>query len=269
MPKIVLLFPLVLLAAAVLILWNPWRSSEDFKPIQSPKGTQEAGSTPRPVAPPPRPDPLYTFAKPTRGGTGKFYLGREISQVMGHQAIRWLERGNREDEESPSRAVAAIDLPRDAVIADIGAGSGYYTFRLALQVVPDGEVVAVDIQPEMLAHLKAKAKREGIPNVRTHAGTVESIGLAPASIDAALFVDAYHEFSHPREMMESVFRALRPGGRVFLLEFRAEDPKVPIKRLHKMSEVQARKEMDSVGLQWSATHSFLPRQHFMIFRKPM
>lgn len=258
----IVLLPLLILAAVAIALW--WPRPDENLPPPDPAAT----ATPLPANPPPRPDPLYTFSDASRDGTGKFYLGREISQVMGHPAINWLERRNREDEEAPTRAIAAIDLPRDATIADIGAGSGYYTFRLAQSVVPDGEVFAVDIQPEMLEFLRTRSKERQVTNVRPHLGTVESANLEPASIDAALFVDAYHEFSHPREMMESIFSALRPGGRIFLLEYRAEDPDVPIKRLHKMTEAQAREEMEAVGLQWSATHDFLPWQHFMVFRKP-
>lgn len=210
---------------------------------------------------------FYTEGTKTRDGTGKYYMGREIAQVMGHQAINWLERDNREDEEAPSRAIAALDLEPTDVIADIGAGSGYYTFRIA-PLVPRGKVMAVDIQPEMIAFLETKEKRLGLDNVEAHLGDIDDTRLAPESIDAALMVDAYHEFSHPREMMQSLFRALKPGGRIILLEYRAEDPTVPIKPLHKMTEAQARKEMETVGLQWQVTHSFLPWQHLMVFVKP-
>lgn len=210
----------------------------------------------------------YSKGRKTFDGTGKYYMGREISYVMGHQAIRWLERGNREEEEAPSKAIAALNLKPADVIADIGAGSGYYTFRLA-PLVPKGKVVAVDIQPEMIAFLEAKEKRLGLNNVEAHLGKVDDTLLKPSSIDAALMVDAYHEFSHPREMMQSLFTALRPGGRIILLEYRAEDPTVPIKPLHKMSEAQSRKEMEAVGLKWKSTDSkLLPWQHFMIFEKP-
>ena len=210
----------------------------------------------------------YSKGRKTFDGIGKFYMGREISYVMGHQAIRWLERSNREDEEAPSKAIAALNLKETDVIADIGAGSGYYTFRLA-PLVPKGKVVAVDIQPEMISFLENKEKKLGLTNVEAHLGTVEDTRLKADSIDAALMVDAYHEFSHPREMMESIFKALRPGGRVILLEYRAEDPKVPIKPLHKMSVAQSRKEMEVVGLKWKSTDSkLLPWQHFMIFEKP-
>ena len=208
----------------------------------------------------------YITKEASPGGTGKFYMGREISQVMGHRAINWLERSEREDEESPSRAIAALNLKPDAVIADIGAGSGYYTFRLA-PLVPEGRVIAVDIQPEMIRFLENKEKELGLTNISAHLGTIISTRLPPESIDAALLVDAYHEFSHPKEMMHSIVQALRPGGRLILLEYRAEDPNVPIKPLHKMSQDQAKKEMSAVGLKWTKTEDFLPWQHFMVFEK--
>ena len=209
----------------------------------------------------------YTMRPASPDGIGKIYMGREISQVMGHQGINWLERGEREQEEAPSRAVEAIKLKESEIIADIGAGSGYYTFRLAPKV-PKGKVVAVDIQPEMIAFLENRENDLGLSNVEAHLGAIDDVKLPANSIDAALMVDAYHEFSHPREMMLSLYKALRPGGRIYLLEYRAEDPKVPIKRLHKMTEAQAVLEMQAAGLEFVANHDFLPWQHFMIFRKP-
>lgn len=208
----------------------------------------------------------YDTKEPTRDGIGKVYMGREISQVMGHQAIRWLERGNREDEEAPTRAVKGLELKPDAVVADIGSGSGYYTFRIA-PLVPDGMVIGVDIQPKMVRFLSQKATENKASNVRSHLGKIDSIELPAASIDAVIMVDAYHEFSHPNEMMQSIYHALKPGGRVYLLEYRAEDPDVPIKTLHKMTEAQAIKEMNIVGLNHVRTEGFLPWQHFMVFEK--
>lgn len=209
----------------------------------------------------------YDYGSATRDGTGKFYMGREISQVMGHPAISWLERSNREDEEAPSKALAMLDLKENAIIADIGAGSGYYTFRLAQQL-PKGRVIAVDIQPEMISYLEQEKETQGIANVSTHLGKIDHTLLPANSIDAALIVDAYHEFSHPYEMMRSLQKALRPGGRIFLLEYRAEDPLVPIKPLHKMTQKQAKAEMANTGLQWIETKDDLPWQHFMVFQKP-
>jgi FkbM family methyltransferase len=200
-------------------------------------------------------------------GIGKFHMGREIAKVMGHDGIDWLERDNREEEEAPGRGIAALDLELDDVIADIGAGSGYHTFRMA-PLVPKGRVFAVDIQPEMIAFLEARAKELGHANVHPHLGTIDGVRLPAESIDLALMVDAYHEFSHPAEMQRSLMEALRPGGRIVLLEYRAEDPQVPIKPLHKMSEAQIRKEFEAAGFVWKKTHDFLPWQHLVVFEKP-
>ncbi len=213
------------------------------------------------------PSPIYTEGTRTRDGIGKYYLGREIAQVMGHLGISWLERDNREEEEAPNKAIALLDLKPNAVIADIGAGSGYYSFRIARKF-PTSTVIAIDIQQEMLDFITRKAAEESVSNVVPHLGSVESVQLDSESIDAALFVDAYHEFSHPYEMMSSIHDALRPGGIVYLLEYRSEDPRVPIKPLHKMSEAQAKREMEFVGFEWVETKRSLPWQHFFVFKKP-
>ena len=250
-------------SAALLLVWFAvWKNRE---PAPANTVPEAAPASQAPPAEPPHPG--YVTGPATRDGTGKFYLGREIAQVMGHQGINWLERDTRESEESPSRAIMKLGLAPHAVIADIGAGSGYYTFRLA-PLVPKGKVVAVDIQPEMIAFLEKREKELGLNNVEAHLGKIDDIQVAAGTLDAALFVDAYHEFSHPWEMMRSIVRALRPGGRVFLLEYRAEDPEVPIKPLHKMSQEQAKREMAAVGLKWLKTEDFLPWQHFMVFEKP-
>lgn len=209
----------------------------------------------------------YLKQEATPGGIGKIFHGREIAQVMGHPGIGWLERENREDEEAPSKAIAMLELAKDAVVADIGAGSGYYSFRIAPKV-PSGKVMAVDIQQEMLDYLKKRSGELGIPNVVPHLGKIDNINLPDASLDAALMVDAYHEFSEPAEMLASLFRALKPGGQIFLIEYRAEDPKVPIKALHKMSEAQARLEFESVGFRFVANRPGLPWQHLLVFQRP-
>lgn len=270
MKKPLLLLPFLFLLLIGLLIWHPWRSAEPLPPIVgSPPPQPAPQSQPVPHAPQPSPpvEPVYETKPASRDGIGKFYMGREIAHVMGHEGINWLERDNREEEEAPSEAIAALDLKPDAVIADIGAGSGYYTFRIA-KLVPDGQVMAVDIQPEMIAFLEAKEKELGLSNVTAHLGTIEDTQLDPESIDAALMVDAYHEFSHPHEIMKSIFAALRPGGKVFLLEYRAEDPSVRIKPLHKMTQAQSIKEMETIGLKWQTTHDFLPWQHLMVFEKP-
>ena len=210
-------------------------------------------------------DSFYESGQRTRDGIGKYYLGREIAQVMGHQGIPWLERDNREDEEAPSKAISLIDLKADQVIADIGAGSGYYSFRIA-QRFPESQVIAVDIQPEMLEFIKRRSRDIDVSNIETQLGTIEDIKLPAETIDAALFVDAYHEFSHPYEVMQEVVAALSPRGRLALVEYRGEDRSVPIKALHKMTVAQAEKEMAAVGLALDTVHDELPWQHVMIFR---
>jgi ubiquinone/menaquinone biosynthesis C-methylase UbiE len=212
-------------------------------------------------------DTGYVYGEPSRDGTGKFYMGREISQVMGHRGADWLERPDREREEAPDVLVRQLDLKPADVVADIGAGTGYFTFRLA-PLVPEGTVFAVDIQQEMLDIVQERMASRGTENVFPVLGEIDDPRLPEGAVDLVLLVDAYHEFSHPREMMLGIYRALRPGGRVALIEYRAEDPEVPIKPLHKMSEAQARAEMEAVGLVWIETRDILPRQHFMIFEKP-
>jgi len=246
-----LLTTLVLLAGIVFLLWH--KPSDQHAEKLSAESSEI------------RKD-LYQQGPETPDGTGKYYFGREIAKVMGHPAIKWLERDNREDEEAPSKAIELLDLAPDAIIADIGAGSGYYTFRLAAQH-PGGHVIAVDIQEQMVSYLQHEKDTLGVENVSAHLGRIDDTLLAENSIDAALMVDAYHEFSHPYEMVQSIKRALRPGGRLFLLEYRAEDPTVPIKPLHKMSEEQVIKEISAVGLKWVATKHDLPWQHLFIFEK--
>ena len=210
---------------------------------------------------------IYSERRPSRDGTGKVYMGREISLVMGHQGVGWLERPGREREERPDVLVANMDLEADSVVADIGAGSGYFTFLIAPRV-PRGRVLAVDIQPEMLELIESRKRAGDVANVEAIRGTEVDPGLPPGAIDAALMVDAYHEFSHPREMMTALFEALAPGGRVYLIEYRAEDPSVPIKPLHKMTERQARRELEAVGLRFVENRTVLPQQHLLVFEKP-
>ncbi len=210
-------------------------------------------------------DSLYTYGPPTSNdGTGKFYLGRDIAHVMGHQAADWLERPGREGEERTDLLIEAMDLQPGDVVADIGAGSGYFTFRMS-PLVPKGKVLAVDIQPEMLTMIEEKQSEKGSDNIETILGTVENPNLPNDSVDWVLLVDAYHEFSHPHEMMRDVADALTEGGRVALVEYREEDPTIAIKPRHKMSEAQAVREMEAVGLRLLENKQVLPQQHLMIF----
>ena len=211
--------------------------------------------------------PGYEVAPERRTtGIGKFYMGREISFVMGHQAAQWLNRPSRIQEEMPDQVVANMGLSADDVVADIGAGSGYFSFRIAA-TVPEGRVLAVDIQPEMLQLIEEQKASNRIVNVVGVLGEIDDPNLPAESIDAAIMVDAYHEFSHPFEMINGIYKALRPGGRIFLLEYRGEDSSVPIRPLHKMTEEQVVKEMSVFGLEWTETLDFLPWQHMMIFTK--
>jgi FkbM family methyltransferase len=199
-------------------------------------------------------------------GIGKFYLGREIAKVMGHTGALWLERLSREREEQPTAAIAALDLKPTDVVADIGAGTGYFTFRIAKEV-PQGKVLAVDVQPEMLDIIEFLKQENQVTNVEPILGAIANPNLPENSIDLALMVDAYHEFSHPREMMQELVKALKPTGKVVLVEYRKENPFIPIKALHKMTQKQTRKEMQAVGLQWQTTKDILPSQHIMVFGK--
>lgn len=201
-------------------------------------------------------------------GIGKFYLGREIAHVMGHQGADWLERPERAEEEKPDQMIELLGLKSGQVVADIGAGTGYISWRMARKVAPGGKVYGVDIQQEMLDLLGANMKKRGVTNVFGVLGTETDPKLPPASVDLVIMVDVYHEFSEPVEMMRNIVKALKPGGRVAFVEYRAEDPEVPIKRVHKMSEAQVKKEAAAAGLQWEKTIPDLPRQHLILVRKP-
>jgi len=209
----------------------------------------------------------YTFIEPTRDGIGKVYMGREIAHVMGHQAADWLERGERNEEENTALLVRNLPLKEGDAVADIGAGTGYFSFRMA-KLVPQGTVYAVDIQQEMLDIVAARKKKDGVANVTTVLGTESDPKLPAETLDLILLVDAYHEFSYPREMGEAMVRALKPGGQIALVEYRAEDDNVPIKELHKMTQAQAKREMAELGLVWRQTKNVLPWQHLMFFEKP-
>ena len=210
---------------------------------------------------------VYERRTPNRDGIGKIYMGREISHVMGHQGADWLERVGREREERTDLLIERLPLQADSIVADIGAGTGYFSFAVARRV-PEGRVLAVDIQPEMLAILHEKKRVNGLTNVQPVQGSITDPGLPSGTVDLIFIVDAYHEFSHPREMGEAMFAAVKPGGKMVLIEYRAEDESVRIKRLHKMSEAQASKEMRALGFRWVETGDFLPQQHFLVFEKP-
>lgn len=204
---------------------------------------------------------------PNFEGIGKFYLGREISHVMGHLGADWLERDSRESEERPDVLVRMLDIQPGSVIADIGAGTGYFSRRLAKATGAEGVVLAVDLQPEMLTLLRDNMHEAGLENVVPILGDVDDPKLLGQSVDLALMVDVYHEFEFPHEMMSRIVDSLSDEGIVAFVEYRAEDPEVPIKRLHKMTEAQVIKEAEFVGLKHWRTLSTLPRQHVVLCRK--
>jgi len=208
----------------------------------------------------------YTFKRGDINGIGKWYMGREIAYVMGFQGIGWLERSDREKEENVYKLIQNMSLKSNDTIADVGAGSGYHVFRIA-PLVNKGMVYAVDIQIEMLMAIEKTKESTKIRNIETILGTEKSIHLPKNSVDKILMVDVYHEFNFPIEMINSIKNALKPNGQLFLIEYRGEDPKVPIKKIHKMTEKQAVKEMEAAGFKLKENIDNLPWQHCMLFVK--
>ena len=211
--------------------------------------------------------PGYETMTPSADGIGKRFKGREIAQVMGWQGAAWLERQEREQEERTDLLLPELRLAPGMSVADIGAGTGYIARRMARLVGPSGAVYAVDVQPEMVRLLAESARRDGLPQIHPVLGRENDVALAPASIDLAIMVDVYHELAFPREVLASIVRALKPGGRVVFVEYRAEDPAVAIKPLHKMSVAQVRAEADLPQLAFERVVETLPMQHIVVFRK--
>jgi ubiquinone/menaquinone biosynthesis C-methylase UbiE len=219
-------------------------------------------------AEPPITPSRYKSGMPTEpGGSGKFYMGREISFVMGHQGAGWLERPEREKEEQPNKLLKLLDLKPGMVVADIGAGSGYYSFRLSEKVGAKGKVLAVDIQKEMLDIIRKRMKEDKVENVEPVLGTETDPKLPASGVDLILMVDVYHEFTFPYEMTKAMIKALKPGGRMAFVEFRREDEKVPILLAHKMTEKQVLAEMAPHPVKHVKTLESLPWQHVIFFEK--
>lgn len=209
----------------------------------------------------------YQKTRPSADGIGKSYMGREIAGVMGWQAAAWLERAERAQEERPDLLLAELNLKPGMVVADIGAGSGYHTRRMAEVVGTTGKVYAVDVQPQMVQLLSAFSRDARYNNVKPILSTVDDVKLPLASVDLAIMVDVYHELEFPFEVMRSIIKSLKPGGRVAFVEYRTEDPAVPIKALHKMSEAQIKREAARHSLEWERTANVLPWQHIVFFKK--
>jgi ubiquinone/menaquinone biosynthesis C-methylase UbiE len=191
--------------------------------------------------------------------------GRRFAPVMGYQGADWLERSERDEEEAPDVALNALKIAKGASVADIGAGSGFITERLAARVGPTGRVYANDVQPQMLQMLARRLAVRKIANVTLVQGTIDDPKLEPASVDLEIMVDVYHELSQPQAMLRHLRDALKPGGRLVLLEYRKEDPTVPIKFEHKMTVAEAKMEVEAEGFTLAKVDEALPRQHILIF----
>jgi ubiquinone/menaquinone biosynthesis C-methylase UbiE len=208
----------------------------------------------------------YSTGVKTRDGLGKYYFGREIASYMTHEGAPWLDRPEREREERPDLVMQALQLKAGDLVADVGCGTGYFSWRMAEAVAPRGVVYGVEIQQEMLDLLAGNMRARHVTNVVGVLGSVSDPKL-PQPVDLVLLVDVYHEFSEPAEMMAAICRSLKPGGRVVFVEYRGEDPTVPIKPLHKMTEAQVKREMTAQPLDYVETVRTLPRQHLIVFRK--
>lgn len=254
--------------------WLNTPASAQDKPatIEKPKETEKPKADDADDADPPKDSKRYQYRRDHDiDGIGKFYMGREIAHVMGFQAAPWLERPKREEEERLNKLVKLLNLKPGMVVADVGAGSGVISIMMAHEVGAEGKVIAVDIQKEMLQLLGEKLSHINVKNVELVLGTEKSPKLKAESVDLAIMVDVYHEFRFPFEMIEELSKALKPGGRVAFVEYRREDPDVPIKLVHKMSEAQVKKEISQpeFGLKWKETIPGLPRQHIVVFEKPV
>jgi SAM-dependent methyltransferase len=193
--------------------------------------------------------------------------GRKYAHVMGAAGADWLVRPERELEENPDLAVSLLGIKPGMTVADVGAGVGYYSIKFAAKVGPSGKVLATDLQPEMLRLMRLRLEREGVTNIEPILGSETESKLPGASIDMAVLVDVYHEFSEPRKMLASLRRALKPDGRLILLEFRKEDPKVPIREEHKMSVAVVKQELMADGFELDKLVKDLPWQHIFFFKK--
>ncbi|WP_194776831.1 class I SAM-dependent methyltransferase [Pararhodonellum marinum] len=206
----------------------------------------------------------YTYKTPDRDGTGKVYMGREIAHVMSFAGKNWLERPSRSKEENTELAIRNLPVNSKSIVADIGAGSGYYTFKIA-QLVPEGLVYAVEIQDEAIVYLKEKSEELGFKQVKPIRGTEKNPMLPENAIDFAIMVDVYHELLYPHEVLQELRKSLKPDGKLLLIEYRGEDPKVNIKALHKMTVKQITKELEANGFRLEENGQFMNIQHFLVF----
>ncbi|MGR3176899.1 MAG: class I SAM-dependent methyltransferase [Candidatus Anammoxibacter sp.] len=209
---------------------------------------------------------VYSWKEPTEYSSGKIYLGREIASIMSADNASWLERPDRELSEHPDEIIKNMYLKPTDVVADIGAGIGYISFRLS-KLLPQGKVLAVDIQEKMLNGLRKRIKQSGVNNIVPILGSLTSPNLPDEQVDAVLILDSYHEFSHPYEMITSIKHSLKPGGLIFIGEYKAEDESIQVPLLHRMFAPQIRKELETAGLRFKESRNVLPLHHFMVFEK--
>ena len=241
-----------LAAAVALLSAGPVREATSQEATQSVAPKAEAPSKPRKE----RRDPPGT------------YMGRPIAAVMSYQGADWLFRDTREAEEQPEQMLDALKIQPGQTVADVGAGAGYTSLKLARRVGPTGTVLATDVQPQMLQMLQANAKAAGAKNIKSIRSTQAETRLPEGQVDLALLVDVYHEASDPEALLVGLKKALKPGGRLVLVEFRGEDPEVPIKPEHKMTLKQVRLELEPQGFRFLDSYEFLPWQHIIVFEKP-
>ena len=206
----------------------------------------------------------YSTKKPSSNGTGKVYMGREIAQVMSFEGVSWLERNTRSKEENTDLAISKLPIGKNSIVADIGAGSGFYTFRIAPKVK---QIFAVEIQDDALKYLKAKSIELKLNNVSVIKGSEKSTELPESSVDVAFMVDVYHELLFPKEVLQSIKKSLKPKGKLLLIEYKGEDPQVAINEEHKMTVKQVTKELNANGFKLVENGQFMPIQHFLIFQK--
>ncbi len=227
-------------------------------PAQQTEAPAKPNSAPAPKASPKR----------VRRDPPGFYMGRRIADVMSFAGADWLVRETREQEEQPETMLDTLKIAKGSTVADVGAGVGYTSLRLAKRVGPMGTVYATDLQPEMLQSLRANAREAGITNIKPILATVKDTKLPEAAVDLIIMVDVYHECPEPETTLKGLRKALKPGGRLVLIEYRAEDPEVPIKPEHKMTLAQARREVEPQGFAFIDSYEPLPWQHIIVFEKP-
>jgi len=254
--------PLIGLMAALLAsaALRVYADARDAGPVPPPLSTEVPAAESATI-------PRYVEGEVHPGGTGRYYFGREIAQFMSHHGADWLERDEREREEAPSRLHEWLAVARGAVVADVGAGTGYHSRRLATAVGPTGRVYAVELQPELLDRLRERARSEGIEHIEAVLGSAIEPGLSAGCCELILLVDVYHELAHPYEVMRRLVDALKPGGRLVIIEYRGKDSSLPIHALHTMTEAQLQLEMAVQPIEWEATWRELPWQFAMVYRK--